>query len=326
VLLVPLKQTVLPVHWEFLGVAGPITKPIRQGEFGACLASVLGLHPVPGTAAGNTKSPTTDQLARRAQQRLLDVEDNPVNQQVLMGFLEHLGYCAGFVSDGASALQALRETAYTLVLTDCEMPEMDGYELSRQIRNPSSKVINCRIPIIAVTAHGLFGDREKCLAAGMNDYLTKPVRLETLEEVLGRQINNCGLPTPGTACDEAQTGPSAPLDDLQFDSADLVERLMGNEALAKRIAGTFIESMPGQLAALANAIQGSDLRAAMLAVHTIKGAAANLGAVSMRNFASKMESLGNGGALASASEILPELAATFDSLKTVLERFRDAND
>jgi CheY-like chemotaxis protein/HPt (histidine-containing phosphotransfer) domain-containing protein len=243
-----------------------------------------------------------------------------------MGFLVHLGYRADVVSDGHSALRALRETAYTLVLTDCEMPEMDGYQLTRLIRDPTSQVLNPAIPIIAVTAHSLFGAREKCLAAGMNDYLAKPMRLELLAEVLARWMDSPGLPAAATTFSETAPQPEKPPDESLFDADDLVERMMGNEDLARRIARSFVDSMPGQLAALADAIGRSDPRGTMLAAHTIKGAAANAGGVSLQKLAGKLEKLGEAGALARASELLPELAATFRSVKPVMESFLETKD
>jgi two-component system sensor histidine kinase/response regulator len=256
-----------------------------------------------------------------AQHRILVVEDNPVNQEVIAGILGLLGYIADIVADGRSALGALRTTRYALVLTDCQMPDMDGYELSRQIRDPLTGVLNPQIPIIAVTAHSLSGDREQCLAAGMDDYVSKPLRPEVLDKVLAQWIG-AGRETK-TAVNSApmELPPVDSPDDSQFDVEDLIERLMGNQTLARRVAETFLNNMPGELLALSTAINNSDSEAVVMAAHSIKGAAANAAGVTVSGLASKMESLGRTGDMASAAEVLPELQAKFQSLKPQIERF-----
>ena len=114
----------------------------------------------------------------------LVVEDNATNQQVALAILRKLGHQADAVGNGAEALERLRKADYNIVLMDCEMPGMDGYETARRIREPSNRICNPDIPIIAVTAHAMAGDREKCIAAGMNDYIPKPIEPRQLAEVL----------------------------------------------------------------------------------------------------------------------------------------------
>ena len=315
VLLIPLSKTVLSKDWESRGFVGRVSKPVKQGELGACLASALRIDPASGAGPRRAVANSTP---ISAQHRLLVVEDNPVNRQVAVGILELLGYSADTAADGASALGALRQTAYTLVLTDCQMPEMDGYELARRIRDPQTKVLNPRIPIIAVTAHSLAGDRELCLAAGMNDYVSKPIRPDLLNEALTRCIGTKPLELNAPELNAPQL--DAP-DKSQFDADDLIERLMGNHALAKRVAGAFMDSMPQELQALSNAITNSDADGLTLAAHSIKGAAANVGSKAVSDLASQLERLGRAGAIASASEVLPELNARFESLKPAIQQF-----
>jgi CheY-like chemotaxis protein len=198
------------------------------------------------------------------------------------------------------------------------MPEMDGYELARRIRDPQTKVLNPRIPIIAVTAHSLAGDRELCLAAGMDDYVSKPVRPDLLDEALTRCI---GTQPAERNPPELPPVVMDPPDKSQFDAEDLIERLMGNQALAKRVAGAFMDSMPQELLALSNAITNSDADALTLAAHSIKGAAANVGSKAVSDLASQLERLGRAGAMASASEVLPELNARIESLKPAIQQF-----
>jgi two-component system sensor histidine kinase/response regulator len=321
VLLAPISQTVVPNEWESHGFVRRVSKPVKQGELGACLASALNILPASGAAAVTPPPSAPHTRERTTHHTILVVEDNPVNREVMAGLLGILGYPADIVADGRSALQALQTTAYALVLTDCQMPEMDGYELSRRIRDPLSGVLNPRIPIIAVTAHSLAGEREHCLAAGMDDYLSKPVRPELLDKTLTQWIG------AGRLAPEALNSPPTELpqpisrDESRFDADDLIERLMGNKALAKRVAGAFVNTMPQELLALSTAIRNSDSEAIVIAAHSIKGAAANAAGTTVSDLAAKLEGLGRSGDIASAAEILPELDAEFQSLKPAIERF-----
>lgn len=128
--------------------------------------------------------------------RILVAEDDAMIQFTLLAFLKKFGVRADAVSDGQHALELLKSTPFDLILLDCQMPRRDGYETARTIRDPESEVCDHGIPIIAVTAHAMKGEREKCLAAGMNDYLTKPVRKEDLERILCRWLPGGQGPSP----------------------------------------------------------------------------------------------------------------------------------
>ena len=123
-----------------------------------------------------------------ASGRILIAEDNVTNQQVALAILKKLGCSADAVANGKEALASLRSIPYDLVLMDCQMPEMNGYDAAACIRNPRSGVRNPQVPIVAVTAHAMKGDREKCLAAGMNDYIAKPVQPSTLAAILDKWL------------------------------------------------------------------------------------------------------------------------------------------
>ena len=160
------------------------------------------------------------------------MEDNKVNQEVALGILEKTsGYRADVARDGDSALRALAEKDYDLVLMDCRMPGMDGYETSRRIRRPDSVVRNRDIPIIAATAHAMAGDREKCLAAGINGYVSKPLRAKDLEQTIEEWTRGISLQQPSEA--SVPAAPPGPGSRETFDQEDFVERLMGNQDLAR---------------------------------------------------------------------------------------------
>jgi CheY-like chemotaxis protein len=252
------------------------------------------------------------------------VEDNEVNQQVIGGLLDYLGYSMDLAGDGIMALEKLREIPYAVILTDCMMPRMDGYELSRMVRDPSTQVLNHEIPIIAITAHSMASDREVCLAAGMNDYVAKPVRIELLEETLKRWVGETPPPMPAESPSETPQQLASP---SLFDADDLVERLMGNVDLAKRIGATFVDSLPDQLAAFAAAIEACDAQAIRSAAHAMKGNAANIGGPAVSSIAAKMERLAASGDVAPASSMFPELEALCSALSSSIQTFcEDVSD
>jgi signal transduction histidine kinase/CheY-like chemotaxis protein len=179
-------------RFEELGFAGYATKPVRHEELKAVLSLVLAEHdgtePRPRPIA--TRHAAREALQPFAAQaaRILLAEDNITNQRVALGILKRLGLHADAVANGAEALKALENVPYDLVLMDVQMPEMDGLEATRQIRQPRSTVLNPRIPVIAMTAHTMQGDRARCLEAGMDDYVSKPVMPQALATVLAKWL------------------------------------------------------------------------------------------------------------------------------------------
>ncbi len=183
VVLAPTTDKTDSEQWRRLGFAGRVAKPVKQGELGACLASVLGYGPAPGTPS-TPAAPQRMNREQRARVRILLVEDMVINQLVALGLLSNLGFTADVAADGREAIEALGTRDYDLVLMDCQLPEMDGYEATGLIRQPDSPVRNHYVPIVAMTANAMAGDREKCLAAGMNGYLSKPVQSAMLEDAI----------------------------------------------------------------------------------------------------------------------------------------------
>ncbi|THB64295.1 MAG: hybrid sensor histidine kinase/response regulator [Spirochaetaceae bacterium] len=188
------------------------------------------------------------------------------------------GYKVDTVENGAQAVQALQTFHYDLVLMDCQMPIMDGYEATRTIRNSSPGNLNKDVPIIAMTAYAMKGDREKCLNCGMNDYLPKPMHAEKVLKTIEAWL------TTGSASETSANQTEDHLEDQNdlgkgqkvYDRNDILERLMQNEAMVQRLIERYRESIPLQLLDLRQAISDRDIKAAAQAAHILAGSGANI--------------------------------------------------
>ena len=197
--------------------------------------------------------------------RILLAEDNATNQLVALKMLEKMGYRADAVADGTEAISSLRTIAYDLVLMDCQMPEMDGYEATRAIRNGKSRTLNPQVPIIALTANAMKGDSDRCLEAGMNDYLSKPVLPKKLAEMLDRWLTKKEADTSQNRLQDTTVmttenakEPKMPI----FDKEGFVERLMGDEDSAKMILELFLEDVPQRIEEMKSCLGASDAKSA----------------------------------------------------------------
>ncbi|HEX3747915.1 MAG TPA: response regulator [Bryobacteraceae bacterium] len=250
--------------------------------------------------------------------RILLVEDDPTNQEVALRCLQHLGYRSVEVAaDGRQALTALALRDFDLVLMDCHLPGMDGYQTSREIRNRASAVRDHAIAIVALTAAAMDGDRQKCFAAGMNGYLPKPLRFQALRQAIEQWSGS------GTAASAPPTGDRPPTTSstAPFDRDEFTGSVMGSEDLARRIVRGFVEDMPRQIARLAQAVSDGDAGRVTLLAHSIKGAAASLSSYEMRQASEILERQGRTGNLTAASPAVEELSASFDRARAAMERF-----
>ena len=291
---------------EEIGFSAYLTKPLRHQDLRDSLTAVL---------AGEKQPLVTRHRIRelRRRGRALLVEDNEVNRQVALGMLRRLGLRADVAEDGLGALRALEEGDYDLVLMDVQMPGMDGLETTRAIRAPGSRARNPRVPIVAMTAHAMQGDRERCLEAGMDGFLSKPLDFSTLAESLspwlGGEENVPSEASPGGAegAGEGVQTPSPP----DYDREGLMRRLGGDEDLAAEIHRAFLGDLPRQLRMLEDLVDRGEAAEAGLRAHTIKGAAANVGAEALREAAWEMEQAGRRGDGEALSSWLPEVRGRF---------------
>ena len=256
--------------------AGVLSKPVRSAELESNIARALGESGRGATSAAEEASSIV--IAAHEPRRLLIAEDNPINQEVLLGTLHNLGYAADLVANGKLAVEAWQRKVYPLILMDCQMPVLDGYEAARQIRQLENE--GERIAIIAVTAHAMVGEREKAIAAGMDDYVTKPLNSKLLRETLERwwpreslwpcQPNGASLLPPPPAPNEGALDP-------------LVERSSG-------VVRVFLRHVPDQLASLASALSSNDLEAVRAAAHKLKGSCLSVGVPRMAVLCATLES------------------------------------
>ena len=331
VLLTSLGQRGDARQMEEIGFSAYLMKPARQSDLFDSLSTVLAPSR-DSRAARHIVTRHAVREMRRGEVRILLAEDNVTNQQVALGILKKLGLRADAVADGAEALRSLEAVPFDLVLMDVQMPEMDGLEATRRIRDPHSAVLNPRIPIIAMTAHAMQGDRERCLEAGMDDYVTKPISPEALAEALDRWLPKEEVPSAAHAQAHARTpaharpmqppaaiavAPDVPV----FDSAGMMDRMMGDRELARVVVDGFLEDAPRLIDALRTSLDGGDAPAAIRHAHTIKGAAATIGGEALRAVAQDMEKAAVAGEFGAVTARLPELEVELGRLREAMIDF-----
>ena len=269
---------------EKAGFAGYLMKPAKRKELWACLALALGRK-------SSVSSPATRPILTRnsvleiqkQKMRILIAEDNLTNQKVLLRILERLGYRADIVANGKEAVEVWEKVPYELIFMDVQMPEMDGLEATRVIRSREREV-GRRVCIIAMTAHAMREDRERCLGAGMDDYVSKPIQPRDIDDAIQRHRER------GASMEKNGVSPIPPsTGEPVFNRKELLDRLDGNEELIREIVEVFLKDIPLQMGKLKAALQNGEKAVIQLQAHTIKGAAANINAELMRQAAWEVE-------------------------------------
>jgi signal transduction histidine kinase/ligand-binding sensor domain-containing protein/CheY-like chemotaxis protein len=296
-----------------------VHRPVRRGSLLIAVRAALGL-PV-GTLTSSRGSDDTAEIRAGlpASLRILLAEDNSVNQKVALLLLERLGYRADLAANGLEALAALRRQPYDLVLMDVQMPEMDGLEAARRIC--AEWPPDARPRIIAMTANALRGDREACLEAGMDDYLSKPILLDDLRQVLLRPSllgrddrrdagdtrnarDTRGIAPAGTVVELPAEPPV--LESAALDSLFRLEQLASRE-IVRGVVDSFVAEGPGRLARMQQAIRDGDPEALTFAAHVLKGSAAQLGAARLAESCRELEERGRIGDLDGTGELIARL-------------------
>ena len=276
------------------GVEFFLTRPVRQSHLYDCLLNALRVK----IEAGTAQHPRG--LHAQLDATVLVVEDNPVNQELAVHMLEHLGCRATVAKHGREGLVALEGGTFDLVLMDCQMPEMDGFEATAAIRlREAAQGADRRLPIIALTAGAVEGDREKCLAAGMDDYLSKPFSIDELELLLRRWLP--AVPT---------MEPGEPHIDAKVIESMLVLGGGGRELLCKLI-DLFLQDAPQRLAAIDDAMARRDAKGVAKAAHAFKSSSANLGAAALSELCKRLERECLDGSLGEAEAIVSAIEAEY---------------
>jgi signal transduction histidine kinase/DNA-binding response OmpR family regulator/HPt (histidine-containing phosphotransfer) domain-containing protein len=284
------------------GLAAALVKPVRGSRLFNTIMEVLG-----DIAEEEGSMSTADETVaetRLAGLRVLLVEDNAINEKVARRILERWGCTVDSAADGRAAVEAISRATYDVVLMDVQMPEMDGYEATAEIRRRES---GRRTPIVAMTAHAMQGDAEKCLAAGMDDYVAKPVQPAALEAALRRWAGQPIAPAP----------PAEPI----FDPTRL-EELVGDDAdFRRQVLGEFLEMAPKLLARVDGSVAACDAAGIAAASHSLKGSARTLGADAFGAACAELETLGREGVLDAVRDAAERARQEFARLEGVLRPY-----
>ena len=262
-----------------LGISGYLVKPVVHEELYELLRAVLGL-----STQGATSDPVTAHTIPDVHSRLkiLATDDVPVNQELIKAILEKRGHTVTLAANGLEAIDSWRKGSYDLLLMDVQMPEMDGLEATARIRQEEKSAGAVHVPIIAMTAYAMTGDRERCIQAGMDDYVTKPINPSELHSVIARVTGIVDLrsrePVQSSPLSVCEISGEEPV----FDMEGFLVRLGGNEGMIPRFLRLFSESASKNISSLHQALEDADYEAARRHAHTIKGAAANVGALQLR--------------------------------------------
>ena len=295
--------------------AAVLQAPIKQSTLAAALASALGKARLgPSRRASDSADAPTSNLGPEPGTRLLLAEDNPVNQRVAVHLLARLGYAVDVVDNGKLAVAAAAAGRYALVLMDCQMPEMDGFEATAAIRRAEGSARH--LPIIAMTANALQGDRERCIAAGMDDYIAKPISAVQLGERLAAWLRD-GMPdaSGSTPANSQSTLAESPAIEL----GRLTEMFGDDLAVVDELLTVFRESMPKQRDALMREVRDRGTRLQRI-THELRGSASNIGALHLADLAGQIESLAGGNAWQEIESLAARIDAEFDRVDNFIQR------
>jgi CheY-like chemotaxis protein len=293
-----------------LGISAYLTKPIKQSELFDVIVSAVG-QPVEERASAPKRRKRSGPALRKLQ--VLVAEDNQVNRLVATRIFEKLGHQVTVVNNGREALAAVQAGKFDLIAMDVQMPEMDGLDATRAIR-ALERAAGTHIPIIAMTAHAMKGDRERCLAAGMDGYTSKPIRIRDLEQAIAQLISPINSASVSV--------PEAKQADGVIDHAALLAGVDGDRRLLCELVRLFLADCPQGLAKIKNAIRCGDAGALGRAAHTLKGSVGNFATRNAFAAAQRLEIMGRDGDLDNAGKAFmtleSELARLTEELRLIM--------
>ncbi|HEX9985170.1 MAG TPA: response regulator [Thermoanaerobaculia bacterium] len=294
IVLTSLTNRIEAATMKMVGIDACLTKPVKQS---ALYDSIVNATSGSTDPAPQPASPAA-RIPMRPNARVLLVEDNAVNQKLGVRQVQRLGCHADTAANGVEAVEAVSRIDYDVVLMDCHMPEMDGFDATREIRRREAG--RRHTPIIALTANALEGDRERCFEAGMDDYLSKPLLEADLMRALARFI-----------------GEESPLD------AEVLKNLRevagGEEGFLGELAQLFLQDSPSRIAALRDAVARHDAHALATAAHGFKSSSGNIGATRMQQLNAELEQLGRTGTTDGAAALVEQLMAEYARVEKALQ-------
>jgi signal transduction histidine kinase/CheY-like chemotaxis protein/HPt (histidine-containing phosphotransfer) domain-containing protein len=303
---------------EAMGCAGYLLKPIKQTQLYEAIAAVLGRKDVP-KKLNVSQLVTRHTLAekKRTGEWILLAEDNPVNQKLAVVMLQKAGYRVDVVENGLQAIDAWCSKPYRLILMDVQMPEMDGLEATHFIRE--HEATGQHIPIIAMTAHAMSGDRDRCLAAGMDDYLSKPLEREDVLETVEKWLSK----SPPAAQGSVSAKPEADTTLVKEEPIDIeaaMPRFGGDHAFFLELLSEFVENMDERIKLFRSALERGETKELTRMAHNLKGAASNFNAHPLTNYASELELQAKSGNMTMAKEYIEKIQEEAPRLREFLHR------
>jgi CheY-like chemotaxis protein len=305
-----------------LGIQDSLSKPVRQSHLHEALVRIVHRRtlrvqrPAPVRAAPNATQAPESRIRLRGH--VLLVEDNAINQRVALSMLTRLGLTADVADDGRKALTAAARGRYDLILMDCQMPNMDGFEASAELRRREEQEGCPRTRIVALTANVMQGDRERCFAAGMDDYIPKPLKLERLADVLGQWMQT--EPAVSEPCDPEGEDPDVIQLAVDPDALDNLKDLMGEDY--ERFLDLVLAKTEDLMKTLQEAVDGGDAGRLATAAHALKGSAGNLGATRLFELAGRLEQKGREGDSRDVAHLLEQAQCAQRKVSNDLRRLR----
>jgi CheY-like chemotaxis protein len=291
-----------------VGFSAYLIKPVKSSQLRACLGMVVSNHGLQSAGQGIplvTRHSVAEQ--RKLNIKILLAEDNPINQKVVLRTLEKMGYRAEAVIDGKEVLSALEKIDYDLILMDVQMPEMNGFETTQGIRQ-KEKNTGRHVHIIAMTAHAMKGDRERCLEAGMDDYISKPIQANSLWDAIKRWGKETPDKPEGTGSDGYEGG---------FDKELLLKYLNGDEPFLREIVGMFLEDTPKQIQKMKDYFDAQDFTKLGFHAHALKGSAGHIYAKAIARAALGIET-------ATKNQELDNIATMLGQIEMEFSKFKEA--
>jgi PAS domain S-box-containing protein len=298
------------------GIDACLAKPVRQTVLYECLVNVMACQPQEAVAPRDVCEPV-NAAAAGIRGNILLVEDNLINQQVALGILQIQGYSVTVVNNGREALDAHAQGAFDLILMDCHMPEMDGFEATREIRGRELSSIGKRVPIIALTANAMAQDREECLNTGMDDHLSKPFSMQTMQDMLNRWVPRAAFTKSEVAAELAARGPAKAAEVLDRRVLDQLSTLLKPERLARAINFYLVES-PKLIQKLKQAAAANDAPEIVRSAHSLKSSSANLGASVLSQYCEDIEASARRADAEEACKIFAKIETEYGCVQTAL--------